>query len=577
MTLTAPPRLVEGNPGMSPQEKRQRVQQRWESLKANRRPFESRWRELEEQFPSGSLIEDESDPSSKSMDRNETVYDSSAQLAVVRCVAGIMSNATSPARQWHKNTLDDQEALEDIEVQRYLDEVTAIQRRALQKSNTYRVLPHIYREMVVFGTGAAIVLPDFNNVVHLHPLVTGTYWLGQDTKGRVNACYRQMWMTAAQMEERWPDNLPRDVQAQLKNNQRDSWHRVLHAIEPRTKRNVRSPLATDMPWSSTYVCQSSTDKEAGILEEGGFKRFPVLAPRWIREGDDTYGQSPCSNALPFVRQLQLQTLAEGKVIAREAEPPMQVPTALKNAEVNSEPNGLTYYDQTIPSGGVRRLIEQPSDVTWLRQSMLDVRAQVQQALFLDLFQMLAMAGVDTKMTATEVAQRVEEKMLMLGPVMQNLHDELLVPLLDLIYYHLLDGGALPPPPLALQGRDFQPEFLSVLYQAQKAVSVNAYERWLMIVGGTAQASGDVGVWDGVDLDYIVRDAGLNLGVPAKAIRSTDEVQEMRDARAKAQAAQAQQAMLNQMSGTAKNFAQAAAASPLAAGSSMDQLTGYTGA
>ncbi len=181
------------------------------------------------------------------------------------------------------------------------------------------------------------------------------------------------------------------------------------------------------------------------------------------------------------------------------------------------------------------------------------------------------------MTATEVAQRVEEKMLMLGPVMQNLHDELLVPLLDLIYYHLLDGGALPPPPLALQGRDFQPEFLSVLYQAQKAVSVNAYERWLLIVGGTAQASGDVGVWDGVDLDYIVRDAGLNLGVPAKAIRSTDEVQEMRDARAKAQAAQAQQAMLNQMSGTAKNFAQAAAASPLAAGSSMDQLTGYTGA
>ena len=46
----------------------------------------------------------------------------------------------------------------------------------------------------------------------------------------------------------------------------------------------------------------STDKEAGILEEGGFKRFPVLAPRWVREGDDTYGQSPCSNALPFVRR-----------------------------------------------------------------------------------------------------------------------------------------------------------------------------------------------------------------------------------------------------------------------------------
>lgn len=575
MTTAEPPKMMMAQQDDSPRAKRQAIEQRLHSAKAVRRPFESRWKELEEQFPGGWQIDDDTDPSSKRQERNEAVYDSSAQLAVTRCVAGIMSNATSPARQWHKNTLDDQEALEDVEVQRYLDEVTAIQRRALQKSNTYRVLPHIYREMVVGGTGAAIVLPDFNNVVHLHPLTTGSYWLATDSRQKVNACYRQVWMTVGQMVERWGKACPADVLNQWDTNQRDAWHRVIHAIEPRTKRNTRSPLTTDMPWSSVYFCASSTNKDAGILEEGGFKRFPVLAPRWRVEGDDVYGQSPCSDALPFVRQLQLQTLAEGKVIAREAEPPVQVPTALKNSEVDTEPNGRTYYDQTVPSGGVRRLIEQPSDVSWLRQTMLDVRQQIQQMLFLDLFQMLAMAGMDTKMTATEVAQRVEEKMLMLGPVMQNLHDELLVPLLDLIYYHLQDGGALPPPPLALQGRDFQPEFLSVLYQAQRAVSVNSYDRWLLLVGGTAQASADPSVWDIVDTDYIVKDAGLNLGVPAKAIRDQREVAELRKARADAQTAAAQNEAMATMAKTTKDFA--AAVPNLAAGSSMDQLTGYTGA
>lgn len=556
----------------APTTKREWLDRRLSALKLNRTRHESLWIELEEQFPSGARINSDVDPSSgRAGTRQEAVYDATGQLAVNRCVAGIMSNTTSPARQWHRNTLDDQEALEDSDVQRYLDEVTAIQRRALQKSNTYRVLPHIYRELVVFGTGAALALPDFDNVIHLHPMVTGSYWLGQDSKGKVNACYREIWMTVAQMVERWPDTVSEQVKEAYGRGEWDGWRKVVHAIEPRSQRAMRSPLAVDMPWASYYYEPGSRQDESDLLEEGGYRHFPVLAPRWKREGEDIYGYSPASEALPFVRQLQLQTLSEGKAIAREAEPPVQVPTALKNDDVDTSPNGITYYDQTTPSGGVRRLIEQPSDPSWLRASMADVRVQIQQMLFLDLFQMLAMAGVDTKMTATEVAQRVEEKMLMLGPVMQNLHDELLVPLLELIYYYLQEGGALPPPPELLQGRDFTPEFLSVLYQAQKAVSVNAVERWLMLVGGMAQAKADPSIWDGVDTDWILRDSASNLGVPAKAVMSKDQVQALRDARAAAQAQQAELAMAQQQAATAKDLGQ----TPMGTGSALDALTGYS--
>ena len=337
---------------------------------------------------------------------------------------------------------------------------------------------------------------------------------------------------------------------------------------------MSSPLAVDMPWASYYYEPGSRQTEMDLLEEGGYRHFPVLAPRWKREGDDIYGYSPASEALPFVRQLQLQTLSEGKAIAKEAEPPLQVPVELKNDDIDTTPNGRTYYSQTNPNGGVRRLIEQPTDPSWLRASMGDVRLQIQQMLFLDLFQMLAMAGVDTKMTATEVAQRVEEKMLMLGPVMQNLHDELLVPLLELIYYYLEEGGALPPPPEVLQGRDFTPEFLSVLYQAQKAVSVNAVERFLVMVGGLAQAKADPSVWDGVDTDWILRDAAQSLGVPAKAILPQSQVDELRQSRAAAMAEQAAQEAAAASASTAKDLASA----PLGQGTALDavaQFSGYT--
>lgn len=560
----------------APATKREGFERRLAGLKANRVSHESHWVELEEQWPCGAKVNDDTSPQSKSGEiRQQHVYDASAQLAMHRCVAGIMSNTTSPARQWHRNTLDDQRALEDTEVQRYLDEVTTIQRRALQKSNAYRILPHIYRELVVFGTGAALALPDYENVIHLHPLVTGSYWIGQNAKGQVNACYREMWLTTAQMYERWGDRCSQPIRDAYKRKEWDGWWKVVHAIEERRTRNVNSPLAKDMPYASCYYeAGAHSRQDTDLLEEGGFKRFPVLAPRWRREGEDIYGRSPCMDALPFVRQLQLQTLSEGKAIAREAEPPLQVPTDLKNDDVDTTPNGITYYNQTTPHGGVRRLIEQPTDPSWLRASMADVRQQIQQMLFLDLFQMLAMAGVDTKMTATEVAQRVEEKMLMLGPVMQNLHDELLVPLLELIYYYLQEGGALPPPPEVLQGKEFQPEFLSVLYQAQKAVSVNAVERWLVMVGGIAQAKGDPAVWDGVDTDWILRESANNLGVPAKAVLPQAQVDELRQARAAAMAEQSQQAAMAQAATTTKDLA----ASPLGQGTALDavaQFAGYT--
>lgn len=565
--------VVDMRQGLS---KRQAMDRRLAGLKANRVSHESHWSELEEQFPCGAKINDDQSPQSKSGEtRQQHVYDASAQLAMHRCVAGIMSNTTSPARQWHRNTLDDQEALEDTDVQRYLDEVTAIQRRVLQKSNCYRILPHVYRELVVFGTGAAMVMPDYDNVVHLHPLVTGSYWLGQDSKGKVNACFREIWLTTSQMYERWGEACSKPVRDAYARGEWDGWWKVVHAIEERTKRNVNSPLAKDMPYSSCYYEAGSNSREnEGLLEEGGFKRFPVLAPRWRREGDDIYGRSPCMDALPFVRTLQLITLSEGRCIAKEAEPPLQVPTELKNEDIDTTPNGRTYYSQMTPSGGVRRLIEQPSDPSWMRASMGIVTQQIQQMLFLDLFQMLAMAGVDTKMTATEVAQRVEEKMLMLGPVMQNLHDELLVPLLELIYYALEEGGALPPPPEMLQGKEFQPEFLSVLYQAQKAVSVNAVERFLVMVGGLAQAKADPSVWDGVDTDWILRDSAQNLGVPAKAILPQSQVDELRQARAAAMAEQAQQEAAAASAATARDLASA----PLGQGTALDavaQFSGYT--
>jgi hypothetical protein len=55
------------------------------------------------------------------------------------------------------------------------------------------------------------------------------------------------------------------------------------------------------------------------------------------------------------------------------------------------------------------------------------------------------------MTATEVAERHEEKLLMLGPVIERLNNELLYPLVETTFTHMVEGGAIPPAPKRCRG------------------------------------------------------------------------------------------------------------------------------
>jgi hypothetical protein len=87
------------------------------------------------------------------------------------------------------------------------------------------------------------------------------------------------------------------------------------------------------------------------------------------------------------------------------------------------------------------------------------------------------------MTAREVAERHEEKLLMLGPVLERIHYELLDPLIDRAFLLAYEAGLIPPPPPELEGQPTQIEYVSILSQAQKAVGVNRIEQSVQFLGG----------------------------------------------------------------------------------------------
>jgi len=289
-------------------------------------------------------------------------------------------------------------------------------------------------------------------------------------------------------------------------------------------------------------------------------------------GGDIYGNAPGMEALGDIKQLQHEQLRKGQGIDYQTKPPIQVPTSLKNRDIDMLPGGVTYYDPVSPQSGIKSMWEVNLDLKDLLEDIRDVRERIRGAFYADLFLMLANA-TDTRMTATEVAERHEEKLLMLGPVLERLHNELLDPLIETTFARMVRAGILPPPPPEMQGMEINVEFVSMLAQAQRAIGVNSVDRWMGVVGQVAAFKPEV--LDKVDADYWVDAYADMLGVDPKMILASDKVALIRKARAE-QVQQAQQAELaEQQSKTVRNMAQ----SPMSQGNALEgilsQFSGYT--
>jgi hypothetical protein len=518
-----------------PINRRQRILARKQALWSERSSWVSHWREISDyqQPRAGRFVVTDRNRGDK---RSNHILDNTAVFGARTLAAGLMSGVTSPARPWFRLEIKDKELMEAGGVKNWLHEVAQLLRAIFAASNTYRSLHSMYEELGLFGTASAIVLPNFETVLHHYPLTVGEYALATNAEGEVNTLAREFQMTVEQVVGRFGrDNVSTTIKSLYDKGSYDSWVDVVHLIEPRRERDTSKRDAKNMRFASCYLepGQEAWDK---FLSESGFARFPALAPRWVVTGNDVYGTSPGMECLGDVKQLQHQQLRKGQAIDYQVNPPLQVPTKYKESHKARLPGGVFYVDSMGQNQGVRSAFEVNLNLQHLLMDIQDVRDRIRSAYYADLFLMLAndhRSGV----TATEVAERHEEKLLAIGPVLERLHNELLNPLIDIAFEYASAAGILPEAPPELEGLEIGVEFISVLAQAQRAVATQGMDRLLGTVGQIAQIQPDV--LDKIDFDQVIDDYGDAYGVNPKVIVTDDAVAQMRQQRAAA--LQAQQA------------------------------------
>lgn len=518
---------------------RQRILTRWGTLKKEREPYMTQWLEISEHItPSrGRFLIGKNRNESRS--RWNRIVDSSAVRAANILAAGLMSGMTDPSSQWFALTTGTPNLDEAQAVKVWLDQVQRIMEMAFTRTNTYQALHQGWRDVGTYGVMAMVIAEDDREVFHCYPLSVGEYAIGVDDRGVPDTLYRRFIMTAAQLVARFGrSKLSADVLRNFDAGQVDHEYKLIHAIEPRFDRQYGKRDSRNMPWRSVIIQIDSDGTKDGILEESGFNEFPCVVGRWGASASDVYsGESPGMVALGDVRQLQHEQKQKGNSIDYIVNPPLIMPTAARDNEDDFEPGGRIYLDAPAQKDAVQSAWQVQMDINALRQDIAEVQQRINQAFSVDMFLMLSGQQMG-KMTATEVAERHEEKLMMLGPVLSRLNNEVLKPLIERTFSILYRAGQLPPAPPELAGVKLSIEYTSMLARSQRAIRANSLDQFLQRIGQVAQF--DPNVLAKIDSFRIVDEYADYLSVAPSVVVPTEQAQQKIEAQQQAQQ-QAQQA------------------------------------
>ena len=500
-------------------------------------------------------------PSPNNMTRgreiNQSISDPTATYAVRVCSSGLMSGMASPSRPWFKLVPSLRKLQIDAAGREWLDETENRIYTVLAASNFYNAFAQECEDLVVFGTGPSICYEDEEDLIRFYNPTVGEYFLSTSFNMRIDGLYRLFVMTVSQMVGFFGlDNCPPDVQSLWNEKGAGLQYErlVAHSIEPNFGVGPDATIGKlpgKFTWREVYWAYGSSS--SWPLSIKGFVDQPFTSPRWSIQSNDAYGRSPGMDVLPDVLQLQVMTRRMAEAIEKQVRPPLVGSMELKNKPTSTLPGHLTYVSD-LNHAGIKPIYTVNPDVAAMSVNIQAIERRIQAGLFNDLFLMLEQK-LDERMTAYEVAQKLQEKLQVLGPVIESLITESLKPKLKRVFSILKRKGLIDPPPPSLQGIPLDIEFVSMLALAQKGAATGGIERLMQLIGSMEAVYPQIK--DNINPDAVAREYNDLLGNPQKILYSEEQVQQMRQMQAQEQQQQQKMAQLGQMAEAAGKAAPAA--------------------
>ena len=495
---------------------------------------------------------------------NQSILDPTATYAMQVCAAGMMSGLMSPSRPWFKLGPGVKNFELDTEAKLWYEEVEDRAYKVFAESNFYDSAAVMFKDLVSYGTGPMLIYEDAEDIIRCQTPVVGEYFIFVGPTGRVEGFGRLYASTVSQtVEEFGLENCPPDVQQLFKNKGSNLDREIIiaHLIEPNfaiQKWGDAKPygkIKGDYTFREVYWKYGAATPQP--LSVRGFKDWPGIAPRWQVNGNDPYGSDcPGMVALGDIMQLQQETRRKAELLEKIVRPPLNASIELKNQPSSILPGHATYSSDPKSKGMFPVFEINPQALPGITADIQLIQQRIKQGFFNDLFLMLAQATKD--MTAFEVAQRQQEKLQVLGPVIERFNNEGAGPAIVRTISILARKKLLPPMPRSLIGIPMEIKYISMLALAQKAVATAGIERVMTVTLKVATEGQKPEILDILNWEEGIREYGDQLDVSHKLFNDEKQVAALRKDRAqKMQQAQQMQAATHTvpaLAGAAKDVA-----------------------
>lgn len=527
----------------------EQIKNKFAKLKGERGTFESHWQEIADYIlPRKDSITRTQTPGGK---KGVTLLDNTGVQSNELLSGALHGMLTSPNLPWFELTTGKTELDQEDDVRLFLQECTLRLHNVLNNSNFQTEVHELYMDLCAFGTAMMAAEEDDETVIRFSTKFISDVCIDENHQGTVDVLYRKFKWTAQEIVNEWGKNAIKGsfILKSCFDKGDDREHEIIHAVYPqkRVDGKQKGPFA--------FVSQYILVEDSTELYKKGFNEFPFLVPRWSKASGEIYGRSPGMVALPEMKTINKMTETTIIGAQKAVDPPLQAPDDGFVLPVKTHPAGMNYYR----SGSTDRIepIFNDTRIDFGFEAVKERRTKVREAFFIDQLQL----GAGPQMTATEVMQRTEERMRLLGPMLGRMQSEFLKPLVDRLFQIMFRRGLLPPAPQILQGSVIDVQYSSMVARTQRMTEGQNIMRTIQAIAPFVQM--DQGVMDYINGDLALKKIAKIYGFPQDVIRKDKEVEKIREQKAQAQQAliqqQMQSAQMQQAQGAAKTAKDASAA------------------
>ena len=430
----------------------------------------------------------------------------------------------------------------------WLKKSSEIALEELAKSNFYTVIHGLFKDRSTLGTACMILLKSQSqtsgSLFNFRHIAAGTYVFTEDDDGKPKEFGYERKLTLAQAIDEygeepgvWGDKVSGLIAATKEDPSKLYSEKITVIIwirpnDDEYRESGKSDIKNKV-YLESHIAKEDPEHEVKL---GGYDEFPVCITRYEKWGNERWGFAPTWNAMVnvlsanYIKKL-VKTMGEISLF------PRILKLSGQKRQVSLKAGGQTIVSEKEAQMGFPKEWGTNARFDAAEMLLAQEHESIEQFFHVPLFRMFA--TLDKTMTATEVAAREREKLLLFAPSFTQFVTDL-GPTMLRIFAMLAREGVLPAPPQEMAEytevtdtakiRIPNPEvvFQSRVALAIKALAAEGFDRVMM--RWTPMLEVYPQIVDNLEADNAFRDMMQSEGLRARWIRPWKEVEELRAAR-----------------------------------------------